>query len=111
MNQTVIFGGEINKWSFYDFQGGRITSLFGSMEVDLTDCYISTDNQSIDINVICGSVTLIVPKDWNVLIEIMPILGFIEDEIVSIPDSYTDPAASLILKGAVIMGGLDIKRI
>ncbi|HYG39927.1 MAG TPA: LiaF domain-containing protein [Cytophagales bacterium] len=111
MNQTVIFGGEINKWSFYDFQGGRITSLFGSMEVDLTDCYISADDQTIDLNVICGSVTLIVPKEWNVLIEVMPVLGCIEDEIVSLQDTYIDPAASLILKGSVIMGVLEIKRV
>lgn len=111
MDSTVIFGGENKQISSYDFKGGKITAIFGGSEIDLSNCCLSKENKSIELLVIFGGVTLIVPKEWNVQTEITPIMGGVEDNINTMPDIYIDPVAEIILKGTVIMGGVEIKRV
>ena len=107
---TAIFGGENKKFSSYDFKGGKITAVFGGMELDLTNCYLSNEKAEIEVLAVCGGVSLKVPKEWNVRSEIVPIMGGLEDKIINFPGTYVDPAAELILKGTVVMGGVEIIR-
>lgn len=110
MEATAIFAGESKKISSFDFKGGKITTIFGGMELDLTNCYLTNEKAEIEIMAVCGGVSLKVPKEWNVRSEIAPIMGGIEDKINKFPSAYVDPAALLILKGTVVMGGIEIKR-
>lgn len=107
---TAIFAGESKKISAFDFKGGKITAIFGGMELDLTNCYLANEKAEIEILAVCGGVSLKVPKEWNVRSEITPIMGGIEDKINKFPDAYVDPAAVLVLKGTVVMGGIEIRR-
>jgi predicted membrane protein len=111
MDSTVIFGGGSKKLSSYNFHGGKITAIFGGMEIDMTDCCLSKETNVIDVTLIMGGVSLKVPKEWNVLMQVTPIMGGAEDDINTMPDAYVDPAAVLIIKGIAIMGGLEIKRV
>jgi predicted membrane protein len=94
MENTVIFGGGSKQISSYDYKGGRVTAIFGGLEIEA----------------IFGGVTLIVPKDWNVKTDITPIMGGVYDNIQEMPGTYVDPAAELIIRGTVVMGGVEIKR-
>lgn len=111
MENTVIFGGDSKQVSSYDFEGGKITTIFGGLEMDLTNCYLSKENKVIDLFVVFGGVTLKVPKEWNVKTEVIPVMGGVGDNIHTMPDTYIDPAAELLIKGTVILGGLEIKRV
>ncbi len=111
MEATAIFGGENKKISSYNFKGGKITTIFGGMELDLTNCYLAKEGASIELLAVFGGVSLKVPKEWNVQSELIPIMGGVEDKINKFPDSYVDPAAILILKGTVVMGGVEINRV
>lgn len=110
MEATAIFGGESKKVSSFDFKGGKITAVFGGMELDLTNCYLSNEKAQLEVLAVCGGVSLRVPKEWNVRSEIVPIMGGIEDKINELPGTYVDPAAELVLRGTVVMGGVEIKR-
>ncbi len=107
---TVLFGGDSKKVSSYDFKGGNLSVTCGGLELDLTNCTLSKERNIIDVNVVFGGISLRVPREWNVISEAMPIMGGIEDEINELKDRYVDPAAELIIRGTVIMGGLEIKR-
>lgn len=110
IENTVIFGGESKKISSYDFKGGQISVVCGGLELDLTNCTLSKEKNILEIEVVMGGVSLTVPREWNVISEATPILGGVDDEINELKDRYVDPAAELIIKGSVVMGGLEIKR-
>lgn len=110
MEATAIFGGENRQVSSYDFKGGKITVIFGGMELDLTNCTLSKDQPEIEVQAVFGGLSLTVPKEWNVKSEIKPIIGGVSDDINQYKGAYIDPAAVLILRGTTIMGGIEIKR-
>jgi predicted membrane protein len=110
MENTVVFSGEQKTYSSYDFKGGKITAICGGMELDLTNCHLSKENNVIDLLVVAGGVTLTVSKEWNVRSEVTPVMGGVFDHINEMPGTYLDPAAEIIIKGVIVMGGLEIKR-
>jgi len=110
MTSTVIFGGEKKKLSSHDFEGARLTAIFGGIELDLTNCVLVNERTIIDITAVCGGIELTVPKEWNIKIDIAPIMGGVEDRISDIPGAYVDQTKEVIIKGEVVMGGIEIKR-
>ena len=113
IENTVIFGGDSKKISSYDFKGGHISVICGGLEMDLTNCTLSKEKNIIDVNIVFGGLSLRVPREWNILSEAVPVMGGIEDDINnrSNRDQYVDPAAELVIRGNVVMGGLEIKRV
>jgi predicted membrane protein len=111
IENAVIFGGDSKKVSSYDFKGGHFTVIFGGMEMDLTNCTLSKEKNIIDVEIVFGGLTLTVPREWNIRSEVTPVMGGIEDESNSGKDHYIDPAAELIIRGNVVMGGMEIKRV
>ncbi|HSZ26182.1 MAG TPA: DUF5668 domain-containing protein [Cytophagaceae bacterium] len=111
IENTVIFGGDSKKISSYDFKGGHITVICGGLEMDLTNCTLSKEHPVIDVEIVFGGLSLTVPREWNIRSEAIPIMGGIDDEGNAQHDRYVDPAAELIIRGNVVMGGLEIKRV
>jgi predicted membrane protein len=111
IENTIIFGGDSKKVSSYDFKGGHITVVFGGLEMDLTNCTLSKEPTILDVEIVFGGLTLTVPREWNVCSEITPVMGGVEDSSHSGKDHYIDPAAELIIRGNVVMGGMEIKRV
>jgi predicted membrane protein len=110
IENTVIFGSDSKKISSYDFKGGHISVICGGLEMDLTNCTLSKSENVIDIEIVMGGLSLTVPREWNIRSEAVPIMGGVEDDITEHKDKYVDPAAELIIRGNVVMGGLEIKR-
>lgn len=111
METTIIFGGDSKKIASYDFKGGKFTTIFGGLELDLTDCCLSKEGAVVEIVSVMGGVTMKIPKEWNLKSETVPVMGGIHDEIHDMPDAYVDPAAVLTLKGVAVLGGIDIRRV
>ena len=107
---TAVMGGDTRQISSYDFKGGTITAVMGGIELDLTNCYLSKEGCVIDLNVVMGGISLKVSREWNIQSEIMPIMSGIEDEDRYSNSVHIDPAATVILRGTVVMGGIEIKR-
>ena len=107
---TAVLGGETRQISAYDFKGGKITTVMGGVELDLTNCYLSKEGAVIDLSVVMGGVSLKISREWNIKSEIVPIMSGIEDEDLRSLDAHIDPSAVVILRGSVVMGGIEIKR-
>ena len=110
IENTVIFGGDSKKVSSYDFKGGHLSVICGGLELDLTNCTLSKEKNILEVEIVMGGISLTVPREWNIVSEAIPIMGGVEDEINELKDRYVDPAAELIIKGNVVMGGMEIKR-
>ena len=107
---TAIMSGNTRQVSSYDFKGGSITAVMGGVELDLTNCYLSKEGCVIDLSVVMGGVSLKISREWNIQSEITPIMSGIEDEDQYSTNVHIDPAATIILRGSVVMGGIEIKR-
>ncbi len=105
---NVFSGGERQIVS-ENFKGGRVTAVFGGMELDLTKAKLAPGRNELEISCIFGGVTFVVPDDWNVIIEVTPVLGGFNDSRKLIPGRIIDPAKQLVIKGAVVFGGGEVK--
>jgi predicted membrane protein len=112
LNESAIFGGVERRVTSQDFQGGNINAVFGGVEIDLTDANMQTEEATLEINAIFGGVELRVPETWQVAFRGTPIFGGIADKTrVGRTVDLSDPRRKiLILTGAVIFGGVEIKN-
>jgi len=112
LNEAVVFGGLERRMTSPDFQGGDITAIFGGVELDLTEAQMQADEATLAITAIFGGVEIRVPPTWQVAFRGAPIFGGVEDKTRT--SRVVDPASpnlkTLIITGAVIFGGLEIKN-
>ena len=108
INETNIFSGSKHRVSNQVFKGGKISNIFGGTEIDLTHATLQDGQTELVIDCIFGGVTLIVPADWKVIINMNAIMGGFSDKRLVIKEA-TDPNKVLIIRGSAIFGGGDIK--
>lgn len=104
-----VFSGAERQLITDNFMGGKVTSVFGGGEVDLTRSSLAPGNNIVEITCIFGGTTLIVPESWNVIIDVTPILGGFSDGRKIGSDVIRDTTRSLTVKGVVIFGGGELK--
>ena len=107
IDSTNIFSGTKKVVLSKRFKGGDIVSVFGGCEIDLTQADMTTPAE-LEVTAIFGGATLIVPSNWAIKSEAVTIFGGIGDKrrITPSPDS---PTKTLILRGTMIFGGMEIK--
>jgi len=104
---TSVFGGAKKIIISKNFKGGDIVNIFGGTELDLSQADI-TGSAIIDLTTIFGGTKLLIPSNWSVKSEAVTIFGGIEDKRRM--QTGTDiPQKTLLLRGTVIFGGIDIK--
>jgi predicted membrane protein len=105
---NVFSGGERQIVSD-NFRGGKVSAVFGGMELDLTKAKLAPGRNELEIACVFGGATFIVPDDWNISIEVTPVLGGFNDSRKLIPGRIVDPSKQLVIKGAIVFGGGEIK--
>jgi len=107
IDTTSIFGGTKKKVFSKAFRGGDMVNIFGGSEIDLTQADIN-GTAVIDVTTLFGGATLLVPSNWNVVSNAVAILGEVKDKraMTNIPENSNK---TLIIKGTVIFGGVDVK--
>lgn len=105
---NVFSGGERQIVS-QNFQGGRVSAVFGGMELDLTKAKLAPGRVELEIACVFGGATIIVPDTWFVTIEVTPVLGGFSDTRKLVPGRTVDSVSQLVIKGAVVFGGGEVK--
>lgn len=88
-----------------DFSGRRYVAFVGSCEVDLTGADIASSPAEIETIAVWGAVEITVPDGWEIVGEVVPVMGGFEVNVR--PGSST--GKQLIVRGAAVMGGVEIK--
>ncbi len=88
------------------FKGGRITSTFGGVELDLTQAKLAGPEARLDISAHFSGIDLRVPRDWQVVLEVACTFGGVDDKTVP----PMTPGPRLLLCGEVMFGGVEIKH-
>lgn len=108
IKESNIFGGSKRKITPSEFKGGKITCIFGGSEIDLTQATLAEGKNVLEISAIFGGVSLIVPSDWMVHVEVNSILGgFADKRHLFKTDANSN--RELFIKGSTIFGGGEIK--
>ncbi len=110
LDEITIFGGTKRRIANKEFKGGRLTTIFGGAEIDLTQALLSEGTHVLEITCVFGGTSLIVPSDWTVHVDVVSVFGAFEDKRTYIKKSEsTGTVGSLVIKGMAIFGGGDIK--
>ena len=112
LNEAVVFGGLERRMTSQDFQGGDITAIFGGVELDLSEANMQANEATLAITAIFGGVEVRVPPTWQVAFRGAPIFGGVEDKTrtARVDDPANPNLKTLVITGAVIFGGLEIKN-
>jgi predicted membrane protein len=88
-----------------DFHGGELSAFMGGGELDLRRASIRADQAVLSVYAIMGGFKIYVPADWTVTCKVFPFMGGVDDKTLA---SQSGAAKRLIIKGYVIMGGVEI---
>lgn len=105
----VVFGGRKEIITSKNFSGGSVTATFGGAELNLMQAESPNQNVILDIRTTFGGCELIIPSQWEVRNEIVPIFGSVEDERMIRTKENEESKTTLILKGSCVFGGVEIK--
>ncbi len=134
LDLLTIFGGTERSVVTADFRGGRITAIMGGVAVDLRQAVIAggsgdsllpdgvaprnadpfvepfpvagpSGEATLEVLGLWGGIELRVPADWKVVLEVTPILG----SVVAEPRPAEDRRQTLVVRGTVFMGGIEVR--
>jgi predicted membrane protein len=111
IDEVAILGGSDRKITSQGFKGGQITSIFGGSQINLVSAQLAKGDNVIDVFSLFGGSTLIVPRNWNVKVEVTSILGGFSDKRAVMESSENPDEGILIIKGLVLFGGGEIKNV
>ncbi len=112
IDDTNLFSGGDVVIESDNFRGGRVSSMFGGGNYNLTKAKLSPDTTNVlDVFAMFGGSNFIVPPDWNVRIEVTAIFGGFSDKRVMSGQSVNsdEPKKELFIKGFVMFGGGEVK--
>jgi predicted membrane protein len=105
---SFVLGGGTNNITSKRFQGGKVTAIMGGGKIDLRDADFSGDSVTIDVFAFWGGIEFIVPRNWQVSMQVTPILGGAENRASAGGEIFS--GKRLIIRGAAIMGGVEVKN-
>lgn len=88
------------------FEGADLTAVMGGVNLDLSNAPMARDTAVIDVFALMGGAVLLVPRDWDVTVRVVCLMGGCSDK----RRPATVPATKhLIIQGMAVMGGVEIK--
>jgi predicted membrane protein len=109
LDDVSVFGGGHKVIHSDNFKGGNITAIFGGSEIDLTQCKLAPGDNIIDVVIIFGGTTIVVPNNWEVILNVTPLFGGFSNKKNRYVSSVPEPDGTLIIKGVVLFGGGEVK--
>jgi predicted membrane protein len=109
IDDVSIFGGGTKIISSSNFQGGNVTAIFGGSEINLMNCQLADGDNVVDVLCVFGGTTIIVPKEWNIVINVTSILGGFSNKAIRNPSVVIDQSKTLHIKGLAMFGGGEVK--
>ena len=103
----ALLGGQHLSSRSDDFRGGNVTAILGGCKIDLRDAKMKGNEAVLELFTLWGGIEVLVPTNWGVQLEGLPILGGFEDK------THPGPQLSdkkIVIRGTAIMGGTEIKN-
>jgi hypothetical protein len=102
----AAFGGVEKRNTSRGFTGGDLTAIFGGTEIDLRDAEIADRPARINAVALFGGVDVVVPREWNVRLDVLPVLGGATDDRARTERRNED--VDLVVSGFAAFGGVTV---
>jgi len=106
VNIEASFGGVKQQNDSRSFKGGKIDAAFGGVELDLRRAAIEGGEATLELSATFSVISLKVPRDWLVVVNVSPTLAAVDDKTVP----PANPTQRLVLRGETTFGGVEIKN-
>ncbi|MES2388075.1 MAG: LiaF domain-containing protein [Bacteroidota bacterium] len=107
LDAVCFFGGNQKRILSKNFKGADVVSLFGGTEINLMEADFK-DKVVMELINICGGTKIIVPSHWNVVCDVVSVMGGMEDKRRVRPNTEV-AEKTVILRGTSVMGGIEIQ--
>lgn len=109
VDELAVFGGAERTVTSKQFKGGKITSIFGGIDLNLVNADLSHGTNVLDVFILFGGCDIRVPSDMNVKVKVTAIFGGFSDERKMIAENDANNGKELIVQGLVLFGGGSVK--
>jgi predicted membrane protein len=106
INAMAFFGSVDRRITSPQFEGGELTVMMGGCKIDLREAVMVQAEAVLDVFVVMGGIELLVPQDWAVISKALPVMGGFVDRT----NPAKDYSKRLVIRGTVLMGGLEVKN-
>jgi len=112
----VVLGTQRREVTSGAFRGGSLAAIAGGCDVDLREAVLAGGEAKLEVLAFWGGINLRVPEDWNVSLQVTPVMGGADDsrfrklralETGSLERRSGGP--HLVVQGFVMMGGVEIR--
>jgi predicted membrane protein len=104
---SQVFSGTSRRIASQNFRGGKAEVVFGSVEIDLRGARLAGGQAALALSVVFGSIEVLVPREWQVILEGSPVLGSIESRQPVVPEA--EKTGTLSIKGSAVFGSIEVK--
>src|SRR6185503_14024246 len=95
------------------FEGAYMTGFMGGCVLDLRRAIVQPgETKVVEVFGMMVGHEIKAPLDWTVQLDVMPIMGAVQDKrvpSVTPPPLGGSPAPTLVVRGSVVMGSVEIK--
>lgn len=110
LDEMAVFSSVNRRIKSKNFRGGKITAIFGGVDLDLFDAQLADGEHILDTVCIFGGIDVLVPRDWQVVVKTTAIFGGIDDQRRQEVGTVFQEGKVLTIKGLALFGGGDIKN-
>lgn len=107
LQRSVTMGGLALVVDSQRFRGGALSVTMGEIKADLRRAAIEGEEAALDLSLTMGGVELYVPSNWQVVNDVSPFMGVVEDKTEPRPDA-AGVQRKLVLRGKITMGAVTI---
>jgi predicted membrane protein len=107
VSAIALLGGFSRRVTSNEFRGAELTAFMGGGKLDLREARMAGEEAVINCFTLMGGFEILIPETWSVRIEVVPFMGGCDDKTKS---STGGSGPRLIVRGFVMMGGIDIKN-
>jgi len=104
-SEVAVWAGKVRRVSSPVFKRADLTAIMGGVEVDLRAASTGGQEAVIDVFAWWGGIEITVPPDWSVSNQVVVFMGGADDKSSGTQDSRN----RLVLRGFVVMGGVEVK--
>ena len=104
-SEVAVWSGKVRRITSPLFRRADLTAIMGGVEVDLRGASTGGQEAVIDVFAWWGGIEITVPPDWAVSNQVVVFMGGAEDKSSGTQDARN----RLVVRGFVVMGGVEIK--
>ena len=105
---AVVFSGTSRKVSSKTLKGGKVSAVFGGVDLDLRDASVDARPAVLEVSAVFGGVNVKVPTDWKVQIDATAVFGGSADQRKQVQAGPEGPP-HLNIAGTAVFGGISIQ--